>query len=90
MTDKDFDYGLPPKGVFGEEPDELGLTWFSYLHMNGIVITKRYLCWLDYKEAGDSNFTVYVTRLFKADGSTAASKEGARLIQSHFLKVHRW
>ena len=58
------------------------LTWFSYMHVAGTVITKRYFSWLDYQEVGDSDFCVAVTRLFSAVNSSDAAHEGSRLLRA--------
>jgi hypothetical protein len=58
--------------------------WFSYLHVNGAIITKRYLSWGDYKEAGDSDFVVMCTRIYSARDMLAAKAEGIRQIRGRF------
>jgi len=84
MADKDFDYGLPQPGVMGTDPElHNRLVWYGVLHDDGVLCVKRYLSWLDYKEAGDSDFVRTTTRLFEADDVLAARDEARRLIMAH-------
>jgi len=48
--------------------------WYGVVHVNGSVAVKRYFCWADYKEAGDSDFTLWTTRIFEANGAAEAKK----------------
>ena len=48
--------------------------WYGVVHVNGCVTVKRYFCWADYKEAGDSDFTKWTTRIFEANGAAEAKK----------------
>lgn len=75
-------------GMISAEPDN-DLTWFSYVTGYGSsdiprVHTKRYLDYISYKEAGDSDFVDYVTRIYEAPNREAAVAEGARLVRAHF------
>jgi hypothetical protein len=58
------------------------LLWFSYLHVNGTIITKRYLSWADYIEAGDSPFVKFITRIYEAPDSLAANAIGIKKLRS--------
>ena len=58
------------------------LLWYGVLHENGDLSVKRYHDWMDYKEAGDSDFTRHVTRIFEAPSSTYAIDEAKRLIMT--------
>lgn len=83
MVDKDFDYGLPTPGVLGQDPElHNRLVWYGVLHYNGRLSVKRYLSWEDYKEAFDSTFTRFVTRLFDASTREDAAVEAIRQIKS--------
>ena len=84
MADKDFDYGLPLPGVMGEDPElDTRLLWYSYLHVTGHLKTKRYMSYLSYKDAHDSDFVEYVTPIYDASNRQAAEKEGLRLLRAH-------
>jgi len=84
MADKDFDYGLPPAGVFGTDPELhlRGDVWYSYeIAGNGVMQTEPYTCWLSYKACGDSSTVGNITRLYQADTWEQAVVEGARLLR---------
>lgn len=95
MADKDFDYGLPTPGVLGEDPElHNRLVWYGVLHENGSLTVKRYFSWLDYKEAGDSDFTLWTTRLFEAENSTVALRKASGMVTAKFpgryLLYEKW
>jgi hypothetical protein len=80
MADKDFDYGLPTPGMLGEDPElHKRPVWYGYVTTDGQGHVKRYLSWLDYKEAGDSDLVSWTTWLFEAPDREAAVKEFHRL-----------
>ena len=83
MADKDFDYGLPTPGMLGEDPAlHDRLVWYGVLHTEGTLSVKRYHSWLDYKEAGDSDFTKITTRIFEANTQDEAITEAVRLVRA--------
>ena len=87
MADKDFDYGLPTPGILGADPElHNRLVWYGVLHVNGGVKVKRYHSWLDYKEAGDSDFTMWTTRLFESDNSVDALKKATGMAKARFMR----
>ena len=86
MADKDFDYGLPTPTVLGEDPElHNRLVWYGVLHVNGEMKVKRYHSWLDYKEAGDSDFTMWTTRLFEAPDSSDAYSRAIGMAKARFM-----
>lgn len=78
MTDLDFPTpGMIPMEHLNEQ------VWYSYLHVDGSVHTKRYFNWADYKEVGDSDFCQYVTLLYCKNNVLSAQAEGIRLVRAH-------
>ena len=87
MADKDFDYGLPTPGMLGEDPElHLRLVWYGVLHVNGSLKVKRYYNWLDYKEAGDSDFTLWTTRMFEADSKEEAMAKAKGMVKARYMR----
>ena len=87
MVDKDFDYGLPTPGMLGEDPElHNRLVWYGVLHVDGTIKVKRYLSWLDYKEARDSDFTKWTTRLFEAEHRNDAMIKAIAMAKAHFIR----
>ena len=73
-------------GMLGTDPELhlKGNVWYSYVHNDSTLHTKRYFDWGDYKEVGDSTFVCHVTILYEAEDREAACDEGVRLITAHF------
>lgn len=69
--------GMIPDDVLPE------LMWYGVLHVNGTLSIKRYFSWADFKEAGDSDFTEFCTRIFEAPTRGTALDEAQRLIRAH-------
>jgi len=86
MADKDLDMGLEPNSVWGEEGLNRKPVWFGvYLKTNEVKV-KRYYSWGDYKEAGDSDFVAFTTRLFEADCVTDATKIAVGMVKARCMR----
>ena len=68
-------------GMVPEDIDQL--VWFSYLTVDYSYHTKRYLDWVSYQEAGDSDFVLFCTRPYAAASREPAVAEGKRLIRKY-------
>jgi len=56
------------------EDEQPNLLFYGVLHVNGTIQVKRYYSWEDYKEAGDSSFTLLTTFPFEANNHAEAER----------------
>lgn len=56
------------------------MKWWSYLHINGTVQSKRYFEPLDIQEAWESPFVERVTAAYDAESRDEAQLKGAQLL----------
>lgn len=72
----------------GMVPEDVntGLVWYGVYHKNNRVTVKRYFGWADYKEAGDSDFVAFTTRLFEADSAKEALAKASGMVKERCLR----
>lgn len=62
------------------------LLWYGVFHVDRTVSVKRYHSWADYKEAGDSDFTIWTTRIFEAPSSIKAYDKAHGMVHNRFCR----
>lgn len=75
--------GMIPEDHRAKETD--GPTWFGILFNDRSTTVKRYCSWVDYKEAGDSTFVRYTTRLFEAEDRKSALTKAVGMLKQRSL-----